>query len=196
MAGTILHGFIILQDVSSPTGSRLFGGSQIQTWATQVNLSTRQELDVPFKTGQEPEFVSADNTNIGSMWNRRKSYITSTGVDNFQINLSVSWSVDQVGSAMENFGAGSAIRMTPYVLWRMAASGHTFHLRGGTVIQHLINGQANDIMGGNQVGSLYTGSGIPVVIADLSFNDVATSQDYVSCEVSLVENKDLTFKTN
>ena len=198
MAFATRHGFFYLQDLTSPTGSRLFGGSLIRIWAQRASISSQNNTDVAFRPNQEFEIgqtTSTDSGNVGSMWNRRKAHAQISGMEQLQISMAGGWHTDQVGSA-NDFGPGSPVNLSPYKLIRMALSGHQFYFRGGTAVQSIIDGEAHDITNGSQVGSLYTGSGIPVIIATWDMEDVAEKQDYVTWNLSLIEDRDSTFLTN
>lgn len=208
----VKHGFFIIKDNSLPVGSRLFGGSDIYMWVNRCIIAAQVQTDANYRPNQEMEInMSAtleDKRDVGSMWNRRKSHIQITGMPNMQVNLSGAWEVSQVGSAdiaphyisnpatgqitePAQFGVGSPLRFTPYVGLRMAMSGHTFHIRGGTALRTIIEGQANDFKEGTQVGTLYnTGSGMPVVVNTFNCEDVATMEDYVTWNLGLSEDKD------
>ena len=200
---TVLHGFFTFQDATLPTGSRLFAGSLIKAWVQRATIGGQNATDVSFRPNQELELIKTtvldDKTNIGSNWNRRKAHVQQTGAENLQITMNGGWEVTQVGSAPTDFGPGSVVHLSPYVLMRMALSGHTFYVRGGTAMQSIINGQVNDINGitGSQVGSFYpTGSGIPIQIATWHLEDVAELQDYTTWEMALIEDKDSLFFSN
>lgn len=191
------HGFFYLTDHNSPTGSRLFNGSTIKCWVSQCTIAGKNNLDVPFKPNQELELTSNDQLetgtagNIGSNWNRRKGNIQYVGAENIQIVLSGGWNVNQVGS-LSLSTSGSEYTLSPWKLMRMGNSGHTFFIKGGTAIQWILEGEAEDISpGGNHTGSYYIpGSGIPIQIATWSIEDAATDEDYVSWEMVCTEDKD------
>ncbi|MDP2692263.1 MAG: hypothetical protein Q8O88_01325 [bacterium] len=195
----VKHGFFILQDHSLPTGSRVFSGSPIYMWVQRCTIGGQINSDTNFRPNQDNEINMAassdDAADIGSHWNRRKSHVQVTGMSQFQVNLTGAWEVSQVGSADSvgtppEFGTGSPVRLSPYAIVRLAMCAHTYHLRGGTALQSIIDPQANDFKEGTHVGSLYSGSGIPVVIASYSLEDTAQMQDFVSWTIGFVEDKD------
>lgn len=184
---------VIFQDLTTPTGSRLFGGSEIRAWVQRLAVAGAVNVDIPFRPNQEQEFLSADNSKIGSMWNRRKSNIQVTGHEALQFNLFGGWTTGSNELGSQN---GTIIVLSPYKLIRMALSGHTFYMKGAKAVQSLIDGEAHDLIGGTQVGSLYTGSGIPIIITNWSTEDVAENDNYVSWEMTCAEDKDIAFLNN
>lgn len=180
------RGFIILQDVSSPTGSRLFNGSEIRAYVANVTIGASQNVDTAFKPNQEFELDSTDGGDIGSNWNRRKAHVQAIGTENLQISLAGGWDTKQTGSILEETEI-----LSPYKLMRMALSGHTFYIKGGTAVQYLIDSTDSE-----SFGNYYTGSGIPVKVANWSIEDAAVNLEYVSWQLALIEDKDTVFLTN
>lgn len=194
-----MHGFIILQDLGLPTNTRIYGGSEIVCHVERVTIAGKNNVSIPFRPNQEKGFVTADNSNIGNNWNRRKSNIQNSGHDNLNITIAGGWNTDQVGSVHSTFTSpfnGSVMALTPFMLFRLATSGRTFWLKGGTAIQQIIDGQ-NDlttIANGSFFASV--GSGVPVTIVDWVIEDAASDIEYVSWSMNLAEDKDNTHYTN
>lgn len=181
-------GFIYFQDLSTPTGSRLYGGSLIQAWCTRISVSQQTSVSPNLKPNQVFEIISSDSSNLGSMWNRRKNHIQVSAIDQMNISISGGWKTDDVGSHNTD---KSVMFLSPYKLKRMNESGHTFYLKGGTLLQWLIDGERNE-----SVGSYYTGSGIPIIITSWNSDDASDESEYVSWGISAVEDKDTIFLTN
>lgn len=168
--------FLTLTDVA--TTNKLFGGSIILCYGANLNLSLKNNVQGDPKVGVETELISADNSTIGSMWERRKHRLTHMSTENLVITVSGMWTTD-LGSKTE--AAGAEI-LTAYKLLRMSISDHTFYLMDQWLVPSLVTGE----LGG---GSFWTSSGIPVVFESLSISEDVMSTNTVRWNVTFKEDK-------
>lgn len=179
------QGFIIIQDLNT---SPLFDGSAVYCYVRSAVIGGQNTIDPQTRPNQDPEVVSADNSDIGSMWNRRKATLQYTTADNMQITLAGGWTTNENGATIGSELSNGTVILSPHKIMRMATSGRTFHLRGGTAIQYLIDGEKSHTSLGS---SFYvSGSGIPVTVAAWSVEDLAAEKEYVTWTMSFIEDKD------
>jgi len=142
--------FIIKDNNSSP----LFGGDDIYCFVTSMDIAGAQNIGnspvIGVNTEIDSSLDSSDSDSIGSMYDRRMGYNSYSGFENPIITLDGTWVVE---SGSES-GVGSLLN--PFKLLRMTHSDHQFIIKGGNIINNLVDGECGS--------SYYNGEqGIPVI---------------------------------
>lgn len=176
---TSIGSTITLQDLTTPTGSRLWAGSKIYCPSTSMTYGMKVNIgNKPITLAQ----VSNTSTDLGSdnlNFSRRKGYTQYVAINNPTINLSGTWT-REAGSQ-----AGGYLLLTPLRLMKMALTGHTLYLSDERLVRNFMTSD------GTYTG-LFTGSGIPVVIEDVSFNMTSETENAIDFSISLIEDKEVT----
>ena len=175
-SGNYLSFPVTLQDYNTDP---LFNGSVIRVFSRRVGMSfpaTVGENTLPVGSQYYITGTSSDSF-IGSARRNNIGYNSFTGFANANITVDCSWATD-TGSYYSD-GAGSLPILTPYKALVMMMSGRQFHLSDERIIRQMSMESNN---------SLY-GSGIPVVIKEISFNEEKTSENVVYFTLTLREDR-------
>lgn len=173
--GSIWNFSVTIKDCDTATGSRLFGGSSITCFVSEMTFGGKIEQASANNVLPNIDYVGS---NVGSTWYDAITNNSFTGVNNHEITLRGNWTVD-IGSYFN--GALASPVLSPYKILILATSGKTFYLNDERIIRQIAYESANQFYN--------VGSGVPVVITDYSMNVTKRDNNLVSWSLSLREDK-------
>ena len=181
--------FMFIQDISTPTGSRLFSGSKVYIYGAKVSETFKANIATSTKNMVETELTTADlvNGGVAGNYNRRLGNVTFGSLESPMWNIDGAWNYDEVDVSFTTHLANELI-LTPYKLKRFATSGHQLMIWDDQLIQKYRLGEKADTAGSPLLAYFYAGSGPPVTITGYKTTRVSKS-DNIVFNITLQEDK-------
>ena len=146
--------FVTIQDIIADS-NQLFNGEKIVIHCDRMNMKGNPNIQGKEKGFQVVEFTTADNSDVGSNYNRRKTNVSYMGFANPTISISGMMSENDIGSDTINISGSDYKVLTPTRFMQLVHSGRQFRLWDYSLISYL---SATD-SDGNQY---YSDDGMPV----------------------------------
>ena len=169
---------VSLQDLNTPTGSRLWSGEKIYLYCSEINYGMKNNIGKGAISLPDTDLISSDNSSYNLNYSRRKHPAQYVGINNPTIKVSCAWQTT-LGSEV----AGKKI-LTPHKLLKFALEPKTFYLVDENLFPSLSTGDGT-------YDPYYTGSGIPVILDDFEMK-VNVEKDLIDIELNFVEDREVT----
>jgi len=179
--------FVTLQDLS--TTNALFSGNKIYCHCKQVTFDEDNTIDTKPTTFVETEIISddGDSGSLGSNWTRRKPKNSYVGANQLRIKLVCDFEEKEpIGENstiyQSSLLSNGSYTLTPFVLFRMKRSDHTFYLYDKRLVDYLVQTEL-----GSDTG-YYTTNGIPVIIKHISAVENSNELNIIRYTIDLLED--------
>jgi len=183
--------FMFIQDVSLPTGSRLYAGSKIFLYADSLKETFNVNLQPQTENMVDTSITNADllDGGVSGNYDRRLGESSFASFENPLWVISGAWNQDLKFDGKHFATLGSELILTPYRLKRFATSTHQSMIWDDKLIGNYSNGDDVDIIfGTGSMSYFYSGSGPQVLIK--SYNIGRDTSNNLKFTITLQEVKD------